>query len=418
MMLRTCRTVLALPVARRRLLVEAFALVAAVRIGLHVLPFTTVRRYVRRWADQKSNDGCQPGDVVWAIDAIGSRVHGTTCLVEALSADCMLRRRGHAPELKIGVRRGAVMSIDAHAWVECSGAVVIGTTPELTEYAVLSGEPPAPAGRRDAVTEGTTASRRLPARLYGVLRRATGPPHWRAACLYLGAGLLSLRQLRDASIIRWEAYGTAESNVADGLEDWEAKVYREVLRPSDRVLLVGCGTGRDLIELAKLGCAVVGLEQSPMLADEARAHLRTLGLEGVVVATPVESYVTDSTSDAVVFSLYMYSYIIGAASRIAVLTRVRDHLSRGGRIILSYATLQPQSHVWISLARISSVCSGSDWWPHRGDRLHGPSSQPELLNLEHQFSPDEIADECRAAGLRVIRDEAINPLFRFAIAAV
>ena len=43
-----------------------------------------------------------------------------------------------APVLKIGVRRGAVMSLDAHAWVECGDTVVIGTTPALTEYAVLS----------------------------------------------------------------------------------------------------------------------------------------------------------------------------------------------------------------------------------------------------------------------------------------
>jgi hypothetical protein len=50
----------------------------------------------------------------------------------------MLRRRGHAAALKVGVRRGAALSIDAHAWVECSGTVVIGTTPELAEYAVLS----------------------------------------------------------------------------------------------------------------------------------------------------------------------------------------------------------------------------------------------------------------------------------------
>ena len=69
---------------------------------------------------------------------MGRRVPGTTCLVEALAAHCMLRRRGYVPALKIGVRRGAVMSLDAHAWVECEGDVVIGTTPALAEYAVLS----------------------------------------------------------------------------------------------------------------------------------------------------------------------------------------------------------------------------------------------------------------------------------------
>jgi SAM-dependent methyltransferase len=265
---------------------------------------------------------------------------------------------------------------------------------------------------------GERVERPLHAQLYSVLRRARGPARWRAGCLYLGAGLLTLRQLRAASIVRWEAYGAADCMVEAGLEDWEQCVYRDVLQPSDRVLLVGCGTGRDLIALLRLGFDVIGLEQSPTLADEAREHLRRLGLAASVVAETVESFVTDAPYDSVVFSLYMYSYIIGAASRVAVLERARQHLLPNGRIIISYATLQPQSPLWIFLARLGSVCSGSDWWPHRGDRLHGPVLQPDVLSLEHQFSPDEIAQECKAAGLRVIRDEAVNPMYRFAIAIV
>jgi len=128
----------ALAPADRWLLVEAFSLIVALRAGLRLLPFTTVRRCVSRWAGVKAGAGCEPGRIAWAVGAVGSRIPGTTCLVEALAADSMLRRRGHASALKVGVRRGAALSIDAHAWVECSGTVVIGTTPELAEYAVLS----------------------------------------------------------------------------------------------------------------------------------------------------------------------------------------------------------------------------------------------------------------------------------------
>jgi hypothetical protein len=131
-------TLRALTPADRLLLVEAVSLIVALRAGLCLLPFTTVRRCVSRWAGLKVRAGCEPGRIAWAVGAIGSRIPGTTCLVEALAADSMLRRRGHASALKVGVRRGAALSIDAHAWVECSGTVVIGTTPELAEYAVLS----------------------------------------------------------------------------------------------------------------------------------------------------------------------------------------------------------------------------------------------------------------------------------------
>ena len=202
--------------------------------------------------------------------------------------------------------------------------------------------------------------------------------------------------------------------------DWKTgnrAVYRDVLHPSYRVLLVGCGTGRDLIELVRLGCEVVGLEQSPMLAGRARAHLGRLGLAGTRGrgACGIVRDRRDRTTPSFSRSTCIPTSSAPRPALRSSHARART-LSPHGRIILSYATIQPQSPVWISLARISSVCSGSDWWPHRGDRLHGPASQPEVLNLEHQFSPDEIARECDAAGLRVIRDEAINPLFRFAIA--
>jgi SAM-dependent methyltransferase len=366
-----------------------------------------VQRHLRRFAELVSNDASTPGQSAWAVGAVGSRLPGTTCLVEALAADCMLRRRGYSPAVRIGVRRGARI-IDAHAWVELEGAIVTGTASDISEYVVLS----------SARAAGAPASNSPRVRLYAALRRARGPSRWRACCLYLGSGLLTRRDLRAASIVRWELYGNPDEGAPSGLEDWEAQVYSGVLRPLDRVLLVGCGTGRDLIELAKLGCEVTGLEQSPRLAERARANLEHVGLTGRVLAEPVESYAADATYDAVVFSLYMYSYIVGRASRVAVLARARAHLSPRGHVVLSYATVQPQSALWIRLARISSVCSGSDWWPQRGDRVRGPLLQPDVLDVEHQFSPDEIAQECRAAGLRVLRDEAINPLFRFAIAAV
>ena len=142
MMPSTVHTLLELPASHRWLLFEAFVLIVTLRAGLRALPFATMQRCLHRWGKLRSHDGGEPGDTAWAVAAVGRRLGGTTCLVEALAADCMLRRRGHAPSLKIGVRRGALMSIDAHAWVECSGGVVIGTTSELTEYAVLSSEQP------------------------------------------------------------------------------------------------------------------------------------------------------------------------------------------------------------------------------------------------------------------------------------
>ncbi len=247
---------------------------------------------------------------------------------------------------------------------------------------------------------------------YGLLRRAGGPSHWRAACLYFGAGLLTINDFRSPGVARWEAY----DNEGTGLVPWEDEVYRSVMRPSDRVLLIGCGTGRDLLALRQLGYDVTGLEQSARLADQARATLSGHGLPTVVIAGGIESYSSDDTFDVIVFSPYTYAYVLGRASRVALLARLRERLSPQGRVIFSYPVLIEQSSLWILLARVASICARSDWWPEPGDRLYGPVSLPKALGFEHQFSPDELARECGIAGFEVVRDEPISSSFRFAVA--
>jgi hypothetical protein len=66
--------------------------------------------------------------VVWAVKAASKRTVGpTTCLVEALAAQAVLAAHGHAAKLRLGVARaGTEGSVQAHAWVESEGSVVIG----------------------------------------------------------------------------------------------------------------------------------------------------------------------------------------------------------------------------------------------------------------------------------------------------
>jgi hypothetical protein len=127
--------------ADRRLLLRAGALMVALHGGVRLLPFVVVRRCLDRIA-KNAERGANRGDtrdrIVWAVRAAGARLPATTCLMEALAADTMLRRAGYSSTVKIGVRRGASLSLDAHAWVECDGTPVIGMTPNLTEYARLT----------------------------------------------------------------------------------------------------------------------------------------------------------------------------------------------------------------------------------------------------------------------------------------
>ncbi len=58
--------------------------------------------------------------------------------VQALVADTMLHRRAIPSEVRIGVRMPPThISLDAHAWVESNGLVVVGTIDRLVDYRVL-----------------------------------------------------------------------------------------------------------------------------------------------------------------------------------------------------------------------------------------------------------------------------------------
>jgi hypothetical protein len=130
----------------RRLVLEAASLMALVWTGLRLFQFSTLRRILDRYAGSPAarNDGTPNASAIrpvrWAITAVAARFPAATCLVQALAADAILRRRGLACELRIGVRvRGnSAVPIESHAWLECDGAVAIGAIENLSSFKVLT----------------------------------------------------------------------------------------------------------------------------------------------------------------------------------------------------------------------------------------------------------------------------------------
>jgi transglutaminase superfamily protein len=126
----------------RRLIVEAGWLLAFVWIGLRTLSFANLRRALDRHATARGRGSrASRSQIGWAVSAAGRRLPGRTCLMEALAADVMLRRRGYESELHLGIRKTGDRSqpLDAHAWVECDGAVVVGELEGLAQYTLQSG---------------------------------------------------------------------------------------------------------------------------------------------------------------------------------------------------------------------------------------------------------------------------------------
>jgi Transglutaminase-like superfamily len=122
----------ALPAGQRTLLFRAALLLMAIRVGLWVLPFATLRSVLRRLAagESKRHSAEAPGRpalVVWAVEAVGNRLPAIgTCLTQALAAHVLLARMGQRSDLRIGVKRSADGKFAGHAWLEQDGTVLIG----------------------------------------------------------------------------------------------------------------------------------------------------------------------------------------------------------------------------------------------------------------------------------------------------
>jgi hypothetical protein len=138
-----------LSAADRRLLAEAGLLLVLTRIGLWLLPYQTLRRVLDRARPSGREPPREfPNCVSWAVAAVARRLPGMTCLVQSLTAHALLQRRGYRADLRIGVQaRGSnsARPLEAHAWVECEGRVVVGEVQDLADYAVLTPTAPPPS---------------------------------------------------------------------------------------------------------------------------------------------------------------------------------------------------------------------------------------------------------------------------------
>jgi Transglutaminase-like superfamily len=127
-----------LPPARRRLLAQAAVAVPVATAAVWSFGTSRAREVMPRlpWRLRPEDETV---DVGWAVEAVGRRVPGARCLARAVAAEAILDRGGRAPEVRIGARRDTHGGLEAHAWVEVDGRVVVGAAERA---AFTSLEPP------------------------------------------------------------------------------------------------------------------------------------------------------------------------------------------------------------------------------------------------------------------------------------
>lgn len=137
----------ALPAEDRRLFFVALPVLVGIRIALWVVPFgrlrSTAQRVGRRHAGMTRSAPGQAERIGWSVESAARFVPKATCLTQALAGEVLLGRAGHPAEVWIGVAKSPAGKLEAHAWVEAYGRVVIGDH-DLHRFTPLGPEPEMP----------------------------------------------------------------------------------------------------------------------------------------------------------------------------------------------------------------------------------------------------------------------------------
>lgn len=117
--------------ADRRLLARAAALQTLAAIAVRLLPFARAQRLLAAAAaigPRPAASASVDARVVQAVHAVSTHLPGSTCVTDALVAQSLLARCGCETTVCFGIarQRAGDRPIDAHAWLEHGGIIVIG----------------------------------------------------------------------------------------------------------------------------------------------------------------------------------------------------------------------------------------------------------------------------------------------------
>lgn len=127
-----------LPESEQHLLMAALTLGASIRIALWFLPFRVVRTMIFEWSDASAvpyqTNRATVETIARSVATASRFIPSATCLVQALVTKVLLDRRGVSNDLRIGVAKEASGRLEAHAWIEYQGEIVLGAVEDLARF--------------------------------------------------------------------------------------------------------------------------------------------------------------------------------------------------------------------------------------------------------------------------------------------
>ena len=234
---------------------------------------------------------------------------------------------------------------------------------------------------------------------------------------------LALAILKREDLVRWNCYYYERYKITDssklddkvGLQSQEefyvSKLESQIFGRK-RVLVLGCGEGRECIALARKGWQVTGVDQSEILIQTAwrNAESRNLKIDYRVVKLGKESLAIEGERyDLICFFGQIYHYIPSKQWRHAILNDCKQSLMSDGIILFTSPIVVPKSNRAKranSFRKKIAFLFGGNPWIEQGDEwglgspfYHSYSSREEFIeeivsaNLAYREVEQEIVNE-------------------------
>jgi Transglutaminase-like superfamily len=140
-MRRWIRNLMQMSAGDRLLLVMTLILIGGMRLGLLLLPFRTLLKVVAKISQPHKEISVarevSVNKIIWAVNAMSRYMPGVKCLARALTCQVLMNRHGYSHELRIGIAKGETGKLEAHAWIEYQGHIIIGNLPNLSHFMPL-----------------------------------------------------------------------------------------------------------------------------------------------------------------------------------------------------------------------------------------------------------------------------------------
>lgn len=218
----------------------------------------------------------------------------------------------------------------------------------------------------------------------------------------VAAGTFSATELQESRVRHWAAFSTEHVSRKQGLFLWEEKFYSKALKPRSKLLVVGAGSGRDVLCFLRADHDIVALDESAPALEELSRRLAQAERTAVIHAGSIVDFQSPDRFDAVIFSWLAYILIPTRADRIRALQQAARVLAaQGGVILISYKPGSGSRALGRLSRAVARLVGGEPPEDFEEFRFSGPPGAARLYHSRF-FAPAEIEEEAAQAGLHVI----------------